>query len=211
MASTIIHMAVAKKINEKLNRNEKLLLLGSVAPDLSKTLKQGKNKSHFFHDNKDRSGLDEFLNKYPKFLENDYDTGYYIHLCTDYLWFNKFFPTFRDDYNNKTILLNKEVVTQSGDDFAKLIYEDYVNLNVPLLDVYNMDLSLFYEETDIPNTSIDEVDVSKIQMLLDEQSLFIKKNKLVDNYNIMSMEMIEDFVKYSVVEILDELLNYNKY
>ena len=36
MASAVIHLCVAKKVNEKLKMNERELLLGSIAPDISK-------------------------------------------------------------------------------------------------------------------------------------------------------------------------------
>ena len=38
MASSIIHIAVAKEINKVLNRKESNLLIGTIAPDISKLL-----------------------------------------------------------------------------------------------------------------------------------------------------------------------------
>ena len=36
MASAIIHIAVAKKVNDIINRNKKDLYLGAIAPDAAK-------------------------------------------------------------------------------------------------------------------------------------------------------------------------------
>ena len=42
MASVIIHMAIAKKVNNKLNRDERTVLLGGIAPDLPKCIGESK-------------------------------------------------------------------------------------------------------------------------------------------------------------------------
>ena len=40
MASAIIHLCIAKEINKYLKMNEKELLLGAIAPDISKEIGQ---------------------------------------------------------------------------------------------------------------------------------------------------------------------------
>ena len=52
MASSVIHMAVSNEINKKLNRNNEKLLIGSIAPDISKYLGESKLITHFL-DSKD--------------------------------------------------------------------------------------------------------------------------------------------------------------
>lgn len=49
MASTVIHMVVSKLVNKKLKRNENVLLMGSIAPDISKCIGDTKEKSHFLN------------------------------------------------------------------------------------------------------------------------------------------------------------------
>ena len=70
MASSVIHMCVAKKINETLKiKDENMLLLGSIAPDISKHLGESKTRSHFFDDN-ENVDMNRFLEKYKnKLLE----------------------------------------------------------------------------------------------------------------------------------------------
>ena len=48
MASSIIHLCVAKKLNNILKKEETPFLLGSIAPDLTKLVDEPKTFSHFF-------------------------------------------------------------------------------------------------------------------------------------------------------------------
>ena len=47
MASTMIHIVVANEINKKLKRDSSKLLIGTIAPDISKNIGENKVKSHF--------------------------------------------------------------------------------------------------------------------------------------------------------------------
>ena len=49
MASSVIHMCVAKEINKYLKRDDKNILIGTIAPDISKLLNETKEKSHFLN------------------------------------------------------------------------------------------------------------------------------------------------------------------
>ena len=64
MASAIIHLCIAKKVNEKLKMNEKELFLGSIAPDISKQIGESKVKSHFLNtSDSDVPNVFDFLEK----------------------------------------------------------------------------------------------------------------------------------------------------
>lgn len=91
MASSMIHIAVASEVNKKLKRDPAKLLIGTIAPDISKLVGEPKTKSHFSNDENDNIPIiDRFLNKYKNNLDDDFVMGYYIHLYTDYLWFKYF-------------------------------------------------------------------------------------------------------------------------
>ena len=47
MASSLIHMCVASEINKKYNLPKNMLLLGSIAPDISKLVGETKVKKSF--------------------------------------------------------------------------------------------------------------------------------------------------------------------
>ena len=64
MASSVIHICIANEINKTINRDSKKLLIGTIAPDISKLLGETKFYSHF---------LDNVNNNIPninKFLDN---------------------------------------------------------------------------------------------------------------------------------------------
>lgn len=98
MASSVIHMAVANEINKVIKKDNHKLLIGSIAPDISKHLGETKVKSHFL-DSEDTAipNIDNFLNKYKDKLNDDFVIGYFIHLYTDYLWFKYFVSEFYSD------------------------------------------------------------------------------------------------------------------
>ena len=75
MASAIIHLAVAKKILEKIHvENEYDYYLGSIAPDIAKQIGQSKDKSHFIINTKeDIPNIKLFTKRYTTFLYNSFN------------------------------------------------------------------------------------------------------------------------------------------
>lgn len=72
---------------------------------------------------------------------DDFVLGYYIHIFTDYLWFKYFVPDF---YENGIIYkLDGTIENISVDRKINYFYNDYTNLNIKLIDEYNLDLSIF--------------------------------------------------------------------
>ena len=79
-----IHLAIAKKVSDKLNIDTDSVMLGSVLPDICK--EKNHQLSHFQFGEKDLEGLanpDKFINKYRDKLENPIMLGYLIHILTD--------------------------------------------------------------------------------------------------------------------------------
>lgn len=203
MASSVIHMCVAKKINETLKiKDENMLLLGSIAPDISKHLGESKTRSHFFDDNKNVD-MNRFLEKYKNKLSHPFMLGYYIHLYTDYLWEKYFLSDIVQ--NNAIKLLNGETVPQNEETYKKLIYSDYTNLNIILLDEYQLDLSLFYNEAIVPDIEMDEIPVDRLYKLLDYTGIIIANTKKEKAYTF-SLENIKPFIETSSHLILAEIL-----
>ena len=113
MASAVIHMAVANEINNVLKKDNAKLLIGSIAPDISKQIGQNKVKSHFLdNENTDLPNMDKFLNKYKHKMSDDFVLGYFIHLYTDYLWF-KYFITEIYDISSLVANTHKTIKTIS--------------------------------------------------------------------------------------------------
>lgn len=172
MASAIMHICVAKKVNEYLNMDEKMLYLGTIAPDISKQIGESKNKSHFLKD-EDIPDVNRFYNKYKDYLNNPFEMGYYIHLLTDYYWFKEFIP--KRIKNIKLKMNNQELKLKPGD-IGKIIYSDYTNLNINLIDHYDLTLKLFYEELEYPRTRINEIPINKLKVIVDQMGLIVKNS-----------------------------------
>ncbi len=194
MASSIIHMCVAKEINKALKiKNLNMLLLGSIAPDISKHIGENKIKSHFLTDGVSID-VEAFLNKYNNQLHNPFIMGYYIHLYTDLLW-NKYFIT--EIVENETIhLLNGKNINKDPALYTELIYNDYTNLNIQLIDEYGLDLSLFYNDAVVPNIEMSEIPISKLPILIDYTGIIIQNTKENKAYTF-DLEQIKTFIKTS--------------
>lgn len=204
MASAIIHICVAKKINEKLKRNEKRLFLGTIAPDISKQIGETKIKSHFLENTRKDNVpvLTDFLRKYQNELNNDFELGYYIHLYTDKIWFEEFMPTLT--CANTVRLLDGTILKTSGQEMTRLIYNDYTNINVSLLDAYDLNLSLFYEEIEYPITKLNEIPIDKLNIIVDKMGIIIENSSEETSY-IFDIEMIRNFIDDCSNIILDNL------
>lgn len=207
MASSMIHIAVANEINKVIKKDKKSLLIGSIAPDIGKHVGMEKEVSHFQGCNDDIPKLDVFLEKYKNYLNDDFVLGYYIHLYTDYLWFKYFVPDF---CNNGYIYKLDGTKVDVSDDakheyyYRKFFYNDYTNLNIRLIDDYNLDLDIFYEEIPTFNNVIKEIPMDKIKIIVDQASIIIENTKETKPY-VFDMNLVNKFIKTSTDYILSNL------
>lgn len=207
MASAIMHLCIAKEVNKYLQMDERYLLLGSIAPDLSKELGETKEISHFLdHSNEDDlPNIDRFLKKYRQELKNPFTMGYFIHLLTDKYWFRDYINNYISRYTH-----DKEKKTLTYSAIRSVIYDDYTNINIDLIDHYNLSLDLFFNEFPLPKSSISEIPINKLPVLIDKLNLIIKEAKeektfVFDTSDIY--EFISNSVKYIIKDI--QMLNIN--
>lgn len=178
MASAIIHICIAKRANEILKRNEKELFLGSIAPDISKQIGQTKVKSHFLKNEKsDIPQIEKFLEKYKDTLkENTFNLGYYCHLYADMIWFGLFSKNYFNPEGLEITYINGNKKKLNEETIVKLLYNDYTNLNITMIDEYNLDLSLFYEEYPKIKSEIDEIPIDKLDVIIEKMGIIIEKS-----------------------------------
>ncbi len=109
MPGYVIHLAVGKvylKDNKVGNIRE--FERGIMAPDMV----QDKSKSHYGPDS-GRPNLNRYIELNGEF--DDFKEGYFLHLLTDHLFYNKFlqswYPEIYDDYNklNSAIIKKYEI------------------------------------------------------------------------------------------------------
>ena len=203
MASSIIHIAVAKEVAKKIKiKRKKDYYLGAIAPDISKQIGETKYKSHFLKNSymTDTPNIELFIRKYHDFKNNSFDLGYFTHLYTDKMWEDNFIKNITD--NNTIKLLDGTVLRTSPEEVCAIIYSDYTNLNTMLIDEYELDLSLFYEEFEKPKTSIREIPVEKLDILINKIGIIIENSKGEKTYSI-NKDMITEFIDNTTKFILD--------
>lgn len=194
MASSIIHICVAKEINKHLKLDETMLYLGTIAPDLSKLCGETKLKSHFSDDEEYIPNIDKFIDKYGDNLFDPFIMGYFIHLCTDVLWFKYFVTEFNDC--NSIKLLDGSILKVNDDEFKKYIYSDYTDMNIKLIDKYELSLDLFFNEVTIPDLDFSEIDMSRLQLLIDQCGLIIANTTESKNY-VFDITNVSKFIETS--------------
>lgn len=208
MASTIIHICVAKRVNEKLQMNEQDLFLGAMCPDLSKELKLSKRKSHFFNRNNDNiCNVNKFLEKYEKYINKPFEMGYYIHLLTDNYWNKNFIPNFKND--DDVTLLNGISIPVNDKDLIKLLYMDYTNTNISLIKKYDLNLDFFNGKIKIPKTKIKEIPVDKLDILI-KKVIHIIDNSKTDKTVLFDIKQIKVFIDQASELIVQDIKNNDK-
>lgn len=203
MASSVIHICIANEINKTINRDSKKLLIGTIAPDISKLLGETKFYSHFLDNvNNNIPNIKKFLDKYGNFLNDDFVLGYYIHLYTDYLWFKYFIPNIiKGNYIKE---LDGTLVKYTEETFKYYVYNDYSNLNNQLIDRYNFPMKIFYEEIPyIPNI-ISEIPIDRLNLIVDKTGILIEESKKGKKY-LFKIDDIITFIESSRKAILKEL------
>lgn len=188
MASFNIHLAVGKRYIEKSKSIENLneFYKGIIEPDLS-----DKKISHYtgLQDKTDllnylanKVQLNEYLNN--NIIDSDYEKGVFLHLVTDYLFFNNFFD-------------NNYLSSISYENFCKDLYYSYDITNEYLESKYKVDYTNFLE---LINNNINND--RKEKNVSDE----IRKNILPQN-------KLDEFIEYvsniSLEKYKDKIIKAN--
>ena len=106
MPGYVIHLAVAEeylKKNKKIKENYNDFIEGVIFPDSVKD----KSETHYGIKSS-KSNICDFLanNK----IDNSFNRGYFLHLLTDYLFYNHYIDTMTKDMYNDYDLLNKKLI-----------------------------------------------------------------------------------------------------
>ena len=176
MASTIIHLAVAKKVREKIKiNNERDYYLGSIAPDLAKQIGTSRIESHFLINTKeDTPNLKIFKKRYPTYPSSN---------------------SVKADH--PSTILGCWVINHNFHGVKK---------GNQIIDQYHLDLSIFYEEFIVPKTTIKEIPVDKLDILINKMGLLIENSKEEKTYTL-DIYSITNFIDKTANRILNELKN----
>jgi len=204
MASYIIHIAVAQEINKELKKEKSKILIGSIAPDISKLVGESKVNSHFLDSEENMiPNLERFLNKYINYLNNDFVLGYYIHLYTDYFWFKYFMPEIFED--NKLKKLDGSIINVDKKMKLKYLYEDYSKLNKKIIEKYNMEINKLYNKITETDKIIEEIPIDKLDILINETISIIDEEENKEPTQILNIKSIEEFINNSSKKIISNL------
>ena len=203
MASSVIHICIANEINKELKRDNNKILIGAIAPDISKLLGESKFYSHFLDNvNNNIPNINKFLDKYGNYLDDDFVLGYYIHLYTDYLWFKYFIPNiFKDNYIKE---LDGTLIKYTRETFKYYVYNYYTNMNIQLINKYNFPLKIFYEEIPSIPKIISEIPMNRLDLIINKTSLLIEEAKQGKKY-IFKIDDTIKFISDSKEIILKEI------
>ena len=207
MASAIIHLAIAKKVKDHITvDNPKDYFLGAIAPDISKQIGRSKEESHFLiNTREDVPNINLFVKRYPYFKYNSFDLGYFTHLYTDKVWFEEFMPKLTA--NNSIKLLDGTIIQTTPEEMRNMIYSDYTNLNIRIIEEYDLDLSLFYEDFVIPKTTMQEIPVENLDILINKMGILIKNSQGQKTYTL-DLTDVENFINDTAKEIIEVLQKY---
>lgn len=162
MAGYVIHIAIAQEYLRKNNKKyNKDFVRGSILPDLT----TDKSKTHY--------GKSPAYTNLKKFLlaneiSSELNKGIFLHLITDYLFYNKYLNVFSKQY----------------------IYDDYDISNKVLIDKYNVKLfdeiknAIFFKEGEMKVLNFE-----LIYKLIDEISNL--------NLNLVKKEVLKDCKKWN--------------
>ena len=174
MASFTIHLAVGEQyINKHKNeiKNTEQFMKGIIAPDLNAEMteiEKDKSKSHYgtWGNYILFSNIDEFLADKKVDVKNDYWKGYFLHLLTDYYFY-------QIDFYEETQQTKKEQTK---------FYHDYDCLNKELKNKYSIDKYITKS-------------IRKYMNILDEEPKYLKTEKIIDFIEKVSNFDIETEVK----------------
>ena len=212
MPSFTFHEAIAKEVNKKLEMNEEILLLGSIAPDCWRNAKkygmENRKLSHF----STLESYDErywiFYKKYKDELDSPFVMGYLIHLMSDYYWRKMVTDKIKIFIDGKLYYRNKDgSLYDVSNNKDSLKYENYNihGLDSKLFAYYKLKEMKHIENIEGLNNPIEELDLTGLNDTIDYANRMLKMNRSYPT----PLYDFEDVIKYFKVIsdiIYDEII-----
>lgn len=209
-----IHLAIAKKISDKLIIDTDSVMLGSVLPDICN--EKNHQLSHFQLGKKDLEGLanpDKFLLKYKYELNNPIMLGYLIHLLTD-KFYNEYifthFYIYDENDNGIGIYLKGKKRMLSQEERKKMkhrelnIYDKWL-INHNYVSKFNK-FDCINNVIDIDEATFDKEKLKQYILSLNNEAkkLNILKKIYIYNYKITNQKELDKIFN----ECTDYIINY---
>lgn len=180
MACLSLHLAIAKNyLKQQKNLNYEEVIKGTLYPDAA----SDNDKTHYTEKNRGNDNVSHvrgkvnlyaFLEEHPKLT--DFEFGWFLHLVTDYLFFQECFTT-------------EYLLSKSYEEFCKELYHAYDCVNLYMEEKYNITKEDFkdypseyypgipYEDCILPKEMVDNFIKRVSSIDLEKYIVKIKENK----------------------------------
>ena len=89
-------------------------------------------------------------------------------------------------------------------DMINLNEKNPLKLNIKVIEEFDLDLSLFYEEFRVPNTTITEIPANRLDVLINKMGIIIQNSKEEKTYSL-DIQQIKNFIDITVNKLEKEL------
>lgn len=198
MGSLLMHIGVSEIVRKRLNLSTKFIY-GSILPDLIKNETADRTGTHFIKTVVTDKGIqrlpqiDNAIAMLNGKMDKEIRLGYIAHLVEDYVWFEKYIPSFAIYIENERLVYLKDNSIHSGDEFSKDIYEDYIKINTHIKKQW------------IDNYELFKSNIEKI--LTPKELAFLESNeretdqKTNDIFNILTRESLDMYIEETVEKV----------
>lgn len=180
MPSIAAHMAVAKILSTKLNKNTPDFYRGNLLPDI---LEGSMVDTHFKVEGEHFMVTDVNQAKENLILTNDLDLGYFTHLLLDKLFLEEFVPTHIGRYD---LFKTKEM------------YQDYDKVNFDIVNCFGLDVE------SLTNVLTEKYDCN-INTEKFETNIRCLNNKEISDGEYLKKEEFKLFLQEAAEKIYDEV------
>ena len=101
------------------------------------------------------------------------------------------------------------IINVDEEEMKAIIYSDYTNINIKIIEKYNLDLSLFYNEFKLPKTTLKEIPINELDILINKMGIIIENSKQEKTYTFDEY-IVYDFIEDVKDRIIDEIYKYQK-
>lgn len=227
MPSWGIHLATAKKLQEKLQIETNDFLLGNILPDINNgyvmegiSCLKTYQETHYF-ELQDLNGQKEWLPNLQSFIQDNQKKikhpivlGYYTHLLADYYWNKLTYLQYGILNNNKerigirkntgeNFICDKETARKMKvndfNSYSKWLYQENKVQNPIIQEEQLKEIQI------IKTVSLTKEDLKKVKEYLKKEEIQNKKEKSEQNYQIYTKEEMNKQFENSILFIQKEI------
>lgn len=206
MGSFVMHIGISEIVRKKLNLSTKFIY-GSILPDLIKMETGDRTGTHFLKTFSTKDGIqklpmvDDAITMLNGKFDKEIRLGYIAHLIEDFIWFEKYIPSFALHLEQGRLVYLKDNTIHFEEEFGKDMYDDYTKINNYIIDKYCNEYKSIKEQL--------------LKRMTKEEKGFLDKNdKLTktdetDNLAVITKEAIDSYIEETtekVENIIKELI-----